>query len=296
LISPSSTAVFITARRNRYALAVATGPVPESRRHRCAAPLAHPSPGSALGAPARHGRAALLSSRRSIPSWALIVRQDSYVPVSHTSFGREGSAVHPQMPRPQPPMPGPAQVGVTCHRPHFWPHRMPPVLAIRACGTLFLPADHGYLYPPGRTTGSPVPEESRARRGRRALGTHGHSQTPRPAGQAMRQARTVQIPKPTVRPSLPPAGPQAQGWTGKCKSGHRHCWAEAGIHPLAIGQDRPSRLGVKPAAQRVADGERMNPPKRCGAYAPIPGDDEHQGDECPRRTLRVPARGRNQRH
>jgi hypothetical protein len=29
----------------------------------------------------------------------------------------------------------------------------------------------------------------------------------------------------------------------------------------------------------VADGERMNPPERCGAYAPIPGDDEHQGDE-----------------
>ena len=37
---------------------------------------------------------------------------------------------------------------------------------------------------------------------------------------------------------LPPAGPQAQGWTGKCKSGHCQGLAEVGIHPLAIGQDR----------------------------------------------------------
>jgi hypothetical protein len=33
-------------------------------------------------------------------------------------------------------------------------------------------------------------------------------------------------------------GPRAQGWTGKCKSGHCQYLAEAGIHPLAIGQDR----------------------------------------------------------
>jgi hypothetical protein len=44
---------------------------------------------------------------------------------------------------------------------------------------------------------------------------------------------------------LPPAGPQAQGWTGKCKSGHCQCLAEAG---------------------------------KGGAYAPIPGDDEHQDE------------------
>jgi hypothetical protein len=40
---------------------------------------------------------------------------------------------------------------------------------------------------------------------------------------------------------LPPAGPQAQGWTGKCKTSDGRCWAEAGVHPLAIGQGRPSR-------------------------------------------------------
>ena len=67
-----------------------------------------------------------------------------------------------------------------------------------------------------------------------------------------------------MRLSLPPAGPQAQGWTGKCKSGHCQCLAEVGIHPLAIGQDRS-----KPATRRVADGERMNPQGKGGAYAPI---------------------------
>ena len=86
---------------------------------------------------------------------------------------------------------------------------------------------------------------------------------------------------------MPPAGPQAQGWTGKCKSIRCQCLAQAGIHPLAIGQDRsqqtwprgrrsfrqwcapPSPAGAKPATRRVADGERMNPreqvarPRRC---------------------------------
>ena len=37
---------------------------------------------------------------------------------------------------------------------------------------------------------------------------------------------------------LPPAGPQAQGWTGKRKSIHCRCLGEEGLHPLAIGQDR----------------------------------------------------------
>jgi hypothetical protein len=72
---------------------------------------------------------------------------------------------------------------------------------------------------------------------------------------------------------LPPAGPRAQGWTGKCKSGHCQCLAEAGIHPLAIGQDRPS-----PLPGRVADGERMNPRKGVRVRANA-GDDEHQGAE-----------------
>jgi hypothetical protein len=50
---------------------------------------------------------------------------------------------------------------------------------------------------------------------------------------------------------LPPAGPQAQGWTGKCKSSHCQCLADAGVYPLAIGQNRPSRLG--PAGEGRSD-------------------------------------------
>ena len=42
----------------------------------------------------------------------------------------------------------------------------------------------------------------------------------------------------TDQMELPPAGPWAQGWTGKCKSGCRRYLAEVGVHPLAIGQDR----------------------------------------------------------
>jgi hypothetical protein len=62
---------------------------------------------------------------------------------------------------------------------------------------------------------------------------------------------------------------------------------EVGLHPLAIGQeqvlaDLARRAKVvqtvgcstftrraKPATRRVADGERMNPPGRSGAFAPI---------------------------
>jgi hypothetical protein len=60
------------------------------------------------------------------------------------------------------------------------------------------------------------------------------------------------------------------------KNGHCQPLAEVGNHPLAIGQDRPGRLGprakvvqtvvcstftrgAKPATRRVADGERMPP-------------------------------------
>jgi hypothetical protein len=51
---PVSTAVLKTALSSRYALATVTALAPASR----AAPLARPPPGSALGAPARHGRGA----------------------------------------------------------------------------------------------------------------------------------------------------------------------------------------------------------------------------------------------
>jgi hypothetical protein len=39
--------------------------------------------------------------------------------------------------------------------------------------------------------------------------------------------------------------------------------------------------GAKPATRRVADGERMNPQGKGGAFAPIQGDGEHQSDERP---------------
>jgi hypothetical protein len=61
-----------------------------------------------------------------------------------------------------------------------------------------------------------------------------------------------QIPKLTAPVLLPPAGPQAQGWTGTCKSCHCQFWLRVGIHPRAIGQDRPSRLG--PAGEGRSDG------------------------------------------
>jgi hypothetical protein len=43
--------------------------------------------------------------------------------------------------------------------------------------------------------------------------------------------------------------------------------------------------GAKPAPRRVADGESMNPPREC-AFAQIPGDHEHQGDENIKRRTR----------
>jgi hypothetical protein len=77
---------------------------------------------------------------------------------------------------------------------------------------------------------------------------------------------------------------------------------EVGIHPLAIGQEQvladlaprakvvqtvvcsTFTRGAKPATRRVADGERMNPQGKGGAYAPIrrrraPG----RRAPCPRR-------------
>ena len=94
--------------------------------------------------------------------------------------------------------------------------------------------------------------------------------------------------------------PQAQGWTGKSKSGHCHRLAEVGIHPLAIGQDRPSRLGsagegrsdggvlhLHPRGQaRYPEGGRRRedePPGKGGAFAPI------QETTSTRATSTVPA-------
>jgi len=83
---------------------------------------------------------------------------------------------------------------------------------------------------------------------------------------------------------VPPAGPQAQGWTGKREGGHCQCLADAGVHPLASARTGLADLaprakvgqtvgcstfirGAKPATRRVADGERMNPQGKERAYA-----------------------------
>lgn len=74
------------------------------------------------------------------------------------------------------------------------------------------------------------------------------------------------------------------------------------VHPLAISQDRPSR--PKPPGQGRSSGRALHldpgalpsypeggrrrenePPPAERAIAPIPEDDEHQGDEDPRRDL-----------
>jgi hypothetical protein len=99
-----------------------------------------------------------------------------------------------------------------------------------------------------------------------------------------------------ARLSMPPAGPQAQGWTGKCKSIHCQCWVEVGgsssrHRPGQVLADLAPRAkvvqtavcstftrGAKPATRRVADGERMNPREGWRVRANT-RDDEHQGDE-----------------
>ena len=102
----------------------------------------------------------------------------------------------------------------------------------------------------------------------------------------------------TVATLFAPPGPRAQEWTGKCKSIHCGCWVEVGG---SSSRHRPGQVladlapwakvvqtvvcstftrGAKPATRRVADGERMNPQGKGGAFAPG-RDDEHQGDEGP---------------
>jgi hypothetical protein len=93
---------------------------------------------------------------------------------------------------------------------------------------------------------------------------------------------------------LPPAGPKAQGWTGKCKSSHYQSLVEVGIHSPAVGQARPSTLGpsgegrsdsgcstftrgAQPATRRVADGESI--PRERWRVRANTGDDEYQSDE-----------------
>ena len=89
----------------------------------------------------------------------------------------------------------------------------------------------------------------------------------------------------TEQMELPPAGPQAQGWTGKCRSGHGQCLAEVGMHPLAIGQDRPSRLD--PAGEGRSDGGVLHLRPRGQARYPEGG--RRREDEPPGRGWRARA-------
>ena len=124
-----------------------------------------------------------------------------------------------------------------------------------------------------------------------AAAANGYQQRPATA----HNARTIRANLEYVRPEkqkvgtvsmLPPAGPRAQGWTGEVRERHCRCWAGVGVHPLAIGQDRPSRLG--PAGEGRSDGGVLHlhprgqarypeggrrredePPGKGGAFAPI---------------------------
>ena len=83
---------------------------------------------------------------------------------------------------------------------------------------------------------------------------------------------------------MPPAGPQAQGWTGKSQD---HCLflAEVRVHPRAIGQDRPSRLG--PAGEGRSDSGVLHLHPRGQARYPEGG--RRREDETPAGGVRVRA-------
>ena len=96
---------------------------------------------------------------------------------------------------------------------------------------------------------------------------------------------------------VPPAGPRAQGWTGKRRSGLGQCLAEVGGFTLSpSARTGPSRLG--PAGEGRSDGGVLHLHPRGQARYPEggrrredephgegwrvradAGDDEHQGDE-----------------
>jgi hypothetical protein len=90
----------------------------------------------------------------------------------------------------------------------------------------------------------------------------------------MRQARTVQIPKLTVRLSFASGGGLGpKDGPGSARAATVTAWLRQGciLSPSA-------RTG--PAARHPEGGRRREykPHEKGGAYAPIPGDDEHQGD------------------
>jgi hypothetical protein len=73
------------------------------------------------------------------------------------------------------------------------------------------------------------------------------------------------------------------GWGGCSSSRHRpgQVLADLALWAKVVQTAGCSTFthGAKPATRRVADGERMNPQGKSGAFAPHAGDDEHQGDE-----------------
>ena len=99
-----------------------------------------------------------------------------------------------------------------------------------------------------------------------------------------------------ARLSMPPAGPQAQGWTGKCKSGAVGVGLGWGFILSPSVRTGPSRLG--PAGEGRSDGRVLHlhprgqacypeggrrreddPPGEGWRVRANAGDDEHQGDE-----------------
>ena len=96
---------------------------------------------------------------------------------------------------------------------------------------------------------------------------------------------------------MPPAGPQAQGWTGSARASTVSIWLRlSGIYPLAIGQDRSWQTWPRgrrsfrrwcappsPRGQaRYPEGGRRRedePPGEGWRVRVNAGDDEHQGDE-----------------
>jgi hypothetical protein len=73
------------------------------------------------------------------------------------------------------------------------------------------------------------------------------------------------------------------GWGGCSSSRHRpgQVLADLALRAKVVQTVVCSTFTrrAKPATRRVADGERMNPQGKGGAFAPNAGDDEHQGDE-----------------
>ena len=99
------------------------------------------------------------------------------------------------------------------------------------------------------------------------------------------EARIAQIPKLTIRLSFASGGASSSRMDREAQEPHCGCLAGAGIHPLAIGQDRPSRLG--PAGEGRADSGVLHLHPRGQARYPEGG--RRREDEPPGKGWRVRA-------